>query len=331
MRILLLLVLIIFSSCEQSTVPDEITISGQAFGTSYGVKYFGKTAEAPQIKKGIDSVIMVVNNSMSTYIPESDISKINRGDSSVVVDDMFVDVFTLSRKLNNLTSGYFDPTVGTLRNAYGFGEKEALAVLDSSTIDSLMNFVGWDKVSLSKDRTIQKQSPSIYFDFNAIAKGYGVDRVAVYMKSKGYKNFLVDIGGEIIASGIHEQKQAPWTVGIESLDSDVQNRTATAVVNLTDKAMAGSGNYRKNRVDQLTGKQYVHTINPLNGSAEKSDVLSATIIASDCATADAWATSCMAMGLERSKKALKGQNVEAYLVYDGGVYSTEGFKDLIKR
>lgn len=330
MRLLLLLVSLSILSCTQDVTPDEITITGQAFGTSYAVKYFGVAKEAEQVQVGIDSVINAVNQSMSTYIPESDISKINKGDSTVIVDDMFMDVFKLSRKLNKVTSGYFDPTVGTLRNAYGFGEKEALKTLDTVTIDSLMQYVGWDKVLLLKNRTIKKQSPFIYFDFNAVAKGYGVDRVAVYLNLAGYQNFLIDIGGEIVASGIHEQKKSPWTVGIERLDSDIQNRTAAALVNLSNKAMAGSGNYRKNRIDEATGKQYVHTINPLTGSAQKSDVLSATIIADDCATADAWATSCMAMGLERSKEALKGQGVEAYLMYDGGVFMTEGFKAYLK-
>lgn len=333
MRIYIISLLFIgsFFSCKQEVTPDQIAIAGQAFGTSYTVKYYGKVSEAPLIQKGIDSVINVVNISMSTYIPESDISKINQGDSTIVVDHMFVDVFMLSRKLHQATSGFFDPTVGALRNAYGFGEEEALKHLDSVTIDSLMHYVGWENVQLREDNTIRKESLEIYFDFNAIAKGYGVDRVGEYMKLKGYENFLIDIGGEIVASGISEQKNAPWTVGIERLDSKVENRTARALVNLSNKAMAGSGNYRKNRTDEATGKQYVHTINPLTGSAEKSDVLSATIIADDCATADAWATSCMAMGLKRSKMALKGQNVEAYLVFDGGVFQTEGFSDYLQK
>lgn len=331
MRILSFLLLVIsLTACKQNQSPDEITIAGEAFGTTYGVKYFGEIKKAPQIKKGIDSVITAVNQSLSTYIPKSDISKINQGDTTVVVDEMFKDVFTLSRKLNKVTSGYFDPTVGTLRNAYGFGDTEGLKVLDSTTIDSLMQYVGWDKVTLTEDDKIQKTYPEIYFDFNAVAKGYGVDKVAEYIASKGFDNYLVDIGGEVVASGTNLNKQQQWTVGVENLDSKVENRTATVLVNLSDKAMAGSGNYRKNRVDPITGKQYVHTLNPLTGSAERSDVLSATIIASDCATADAWATSCMAMGLEQSKEALKGQEVAAYLVYDGGVFVTEGFDKYIQ-
>lgn len=330
MRLLLLCLAITVFSCKQENTVDEIIIQGDAFGTTYAVKYFGAEQEAIKVKRGIDSVINVVNTSMSTYLPNSDISKINSGDSTIVVDSMFKDVYTLSRKLNKATSGYFDPTVGTLRNAYGFGDTEALKVIDSAALDSLMQYVGWDKVTLTKDDKIQKTYPEIYFDFNAVAKGYGVDRVAIFMNEEGYRNFLVDIGGEIVASGFNERKQESWVVGIENLDSPLEKRTHSALVSLKDKAMAGSGNYRKNRIDEATGKQYVHTINPLTGSAERSDVLSATIIAVDCATADAWATSCMAMGLDRVKEALKGQDVEAYLVYDGGVYMTEGFDKYIQ-
>ncbi|TVZ53005.1 FAD:protein FMN transferase [Dokdonia sp. Hel_I_53] len=328
MRFYYFLVILIFFSCNQKRTSDEITISGQAFGTFYSVIYFGKGNEAPRIQKGVDSVIYKVNKSMSTYIPASDISKINRGDSTVVVDDMFIDVFTLSRKLYKATSGYFDPTVGTLRNAYGFGDTEAIRIMDSTKLDSLMRYVGWDKVILNEDHTITKRSPEIYFDFNAVAKGYGVDRIAVYLKSKGFENFLIDIGGEIVASGINYNKNKQWIVGVEGIDSNVLNRSAIASVRLANKAMAGSGNYRKNRVDEITGKEYVHTINPLTGSAEKSDVLSATIIANDCATADAWATACMAMGLQRSIEALKNHDVEAYLIYDGGVFKTDNFEVL---
>jgi len=326
MRITILLLLIVFASCKEEKTIDEVSIQGEAFGTSYAVKYFGNVQEAKEVQKGIDSVIYVINKSMSTYIPSSDISKINGGDRNVVIDDMFLDVFMLSRKLNKETSGYFDPTVGILRNAYGFGDEKPLNFINDKKLDSLMTYVGLSKVGLKKNRTISKKYPEVYLDFNAVAKGYGIDRVAVYMKSQGFENFLIDIGGEIFAAGIQEQKQSSWIVGIENLDSKVEARTASVLVKLTDKAMAGSGNYRKNRIDSLTGKQYVHTINPLTGSAEKSDVLSASVIASDCATADAWATSCMAMGLERSKKALEGKDVEAYLVYDGGVYMTKGFE-----
>ncbi len=321
-------------ACTPKT-SSQITIQGEAFGTTYAITYFGEYEKSPRIKKGIDSVVQVVNRSMSTYIPESDISKINKGDSLIVVDAMFTDVFTLSRKLHNLTSGYFDPTVGGLRNAYGFGDTKPLAVIDSVALDSMMRYVGFEKVALSPKGTIQKEYPEIYFDFNAIAKGYGIDRIAVFLQDQNVSDFLIELGGELRAQGKHQLKDASWRVGVERIDSSVENRQATVALRLEDRSMAGSGNYRKNRIDSLTGKHYVHTINPLTGSAEKSTVLSANVIAPTCAEADAWATAFMAMGLERSKEILATQKeIDAYLVFATEentieTYITAGFEKLI--
>lgn len=334
MKYLLLVVLASIMSCSEET-PDKISIKGEAFGTTYAVTYFGNANDAKNVQKGIDSVVYVVNKSMSTYIRNSDISKINRGDSTIVVDAMFKEVFTLSRKLNKSTYGYFDPTVGGLRNAYGFGDTKPLAVIDSVTLDSMMQYVGLDKVMLSSEGTILKEYPEIYFDFNAIAKGYGIDRIAIFMQGQKLEDFLVELGGEIRAQGKNQTKNSSWVVGVESIYSQLENRSATVSLRLDDRSMAGSGNYRKNRVDPLTGKQYVHTINPITGSAEKSDVLSANVIAPTCAEADAWATSFMAMGLERSKEVLATLiDVDAYLVFSQGenttgTYVTAGFEKQI--
>lgn len=335
MRYILVLVILFFLSCNQENRLDEITIRGEAFGTTYNVKYYGEVDAAPAIQKSIDSVVAVVNQSMSTYIEESDISRINKGDTTVVVDTMFKDVFTLSRKVFQTTSHYFDPTVGTLRNAYGFGDTKPLAIIDSTRLDSMMQYVGFDKVALKSDGTITKEYSEIYFDFNAVAKGYGIDRIATYLDSKNQADYLIELGGEIRAKGKNQISGNPWSVGVESIDSKLNNRTSSILVGLSNVSMASSGNYRKNRVDEATGKEYVHTINPLNGSAEKSDVLSATVIAKDCATADAYATAFMAMGLERSKELLpKLDGIDAYLVFakdedTNGTYVTTGFEKLI--
>lgn len=329
MRYSLALILLLLISCKQ-IVPDQITIRGEAFGTTYGVQYFGKSKDATRIQKGIDSVVYVVNKSMSTYIAESDISKINRGDSTLVIDDMFLDVFMLSRKLNKATSGYFDPTVGVLRNAYGFGDTQPLAEIDKTILDSLMQYVGWDKVHLKKDRTITKDYPQIYFDFNAIAKGYGIDRIAIFLENQGKTNFLIELGGEIRAQGKDMRKDKYWRVGIESIDSKVEDRSAVTSVALKDRSMAGSGNYRKYRLDETTGKKIVHTINPLTGTAQQIDILSANVIAPTCVEADAWATAFMAMGIEKSKEVLdQEKGIEAYLTFDGGAYMTTGFEKLL--
>ncbi len=321
-------------SCEKGPQPHR-ALSGDAFGTTYTIYYF--TNNEFDAVKGVDSVIHAVNRSVSTYMPQSDISRINKGDSTLVVDKIFQEVFLLSEEVFIASEGYFDPTIGVLRNAYGFGDVAPLSEINEVTLDSLRAYVGFDKVTLTSEGTIKKQRPEIYFDFNAVAKGYGIDRLGAYFSAKGVTNFLIELGGEILAAGSNTHKGQPWVVGVESVSSDLENRGYDALVYLTDEAMASSGNYRKYRIDPATGKKYVHTIDPLTGMAKESNLTSATVIASNCATADAYATAFMAMGLERSKRLLENsEELEAYLTYldttgSPEVYMTEGFRKKIKK
>lgn len=330
--ILILLTVGVFLSCERN-VPAHNYFEGEAFGTSYHIQLYSN--DKMNLKTGIDSVITAVNQSLSTYIPNSDISKINRGDSTVVVDSLFREVFNLSEKINRQTKGYFDPTIGVLRNAYGFGDERPLEHIDQTTLDSLMRYVGFQKVQLRDDGTVRKDFPQIYFDFNAVAKGYGVDCIGRYLESKGINNFLIELGGEILTKGKNLDKDQMWMVGIESPESDLENRSIETAVMLEDVGMASSGNYRKFRVDSITGKKYVHTLNPLTGSAEMSDVTSATVIAPTCAEADAYATSFMALGIEKSKALLlELPEIEAYLTFTDSlnqheIFITEGLKGMM--
>jgi|SRR5690554_269959 len=324
-----LLTLIALSACSDKK-PTAIYNQGHAFGTTYFIQYY--SAEDKNLKPGIDSVIAAINHSVSTYIPDSDISRINRGDSTVVVDEYFKEAFQISARIHKETDGYFDPTVGVLRNAYGFGEDKPLARIDSLVLDSLMDYVGFNKVKITENDLIYKEFPQIYFDFNAVAKGSGLDHIGDYLESEGIENYLIELGGEILAKGENIGKGKKWVVGIETPDSDLDNRSYEATVQLKNEGLAASGNYRKFRIDSVTGIKYVHTINPLTGSAEKSDVTSATVIAPTCGEADAYATSFMAMGFERSVALLnKLRNVDAYLTYtdENGadkVYITTAFK-----
>ena len=310
-----------------------VTLHGNAFGTTYHIIVY-KTSKVSekQLHKGVDSVIYRVNKSVSTYLPKSDISRINQGDSTVVVDAIFKAIFKTSKKIHKNAQGYFDPTIGVLRNAYGFGDVKPLKQIDKKQLDSLMHFVGFEKVILTAEGTIKKQHPETYIDFNAIAKGYGLDAIGNYFKTLGVKNFIIELGGEVVAKGSNLEKEKAWVVGIESPFSNLNHRTITTKVALQDVALASSGNYRKFRYDSLTGKKYVHTINPKTGLAEASDVLSATVIAPNCTIADGYATACMALGFEGAKKMLEKLNsVEAYLIYaskngDAEVFMTNGFK-----
>ncbi|SFB91740.1 thiamine biosynthesis lipoprotein [Flagellimonas taeanensis] len=304
---------------------------GNALGTTYSIIYISDGELDYQ--QEIDSVFQVVNQSMSTYIPTSDISKINAGDSTIVVDEMFREVFEISNKVHKASNGYFDPTVGVLANAWGFGPGEQLE-LDSLRVDSLLAYVGWDKVAINKDNTIFKAHPAIRFDFNAVAKGYAIDRLGAMLDAKGIKNYLVEVGGEVLAKGTNLVSEKQWTVGIDDPQVE-EGRQLKQIVSLKDRAMASSGNYRKFRVDPETGKKYVHTINPKTGYTKSSNVLATSVVANTCALADAFATTFMAMDLEESQKILgEHGELEAYIIYldeEGNVqeFFTPGFESLV--
>ncbi|WP_010178598.1 FAD:protein FMN transferase [Aquimarina agarilytica] len=329
----LLLVAIVLVSCGSTTKqPKLYNEIGKALGTTYSILYIAPKKNET-LEKGLDSIFEVINNSMSTYIATSDISKINRGDTNVKVDDMFVDVFTLSKKIHKVSKGNFDPTVGVLVNAWGFGPQMGIKQMTPKVVDSLMQYVGFDKVDLKNNKSIQKTNPNVYLDFNAIAKGYCLDRIAVYLDGKSIDNYLIELGGELVAKGSKIDKNTPWTVGIDDPNQTTE-RTLVTTLKLKDKAMATSGNYRKFRVDSLTGKKYVHTIDPFTGYTKPSDILSASVIANNCATADGYATSFMAMSLEQTKAVLKTQPLDAYIIYSDisgnlKTYITSGFQALI--
>lgn len=321
-----------FVSCGNPG-PEEQVYAGEALGTSYHLKLFGP--ENLNIEKGLDSIFEVINNSMSTYRDDSDISKINSGDTSIRVDENFRKVFNFSKKIYRESKGYFDPTVGTLVNAYGFGPGSQAGGLTPVKIDSMLQYVGFDKVSLTADNKIVKQSPQIYLDFNAIAKGYSVDVIALYLDHKGVQDYLIEVGGELVAKGRNRAKDQSWIVAIDNPMQTVENRTYQAALALNDRAMATSGNYRKFRVDSLTGQRFVHTINPITGMSEKSNLLSASVLAENCAFADAYATAFMALGLEKSREMFERlENVEVYFIYAEendkvNVYASEGFEKVL--
>ncbi|WP_420602538.1 FAD:protein FMN transferase [Flagellimonas sp.] len=304
---------------------------GNALGTTYSIIYLDD--EQLDFQKEIDSVFQVLNQSLSTYIPTSDISKINKGDSTIVVDHMFKDVFETSSQVHKASNGYFDPTVGVLANAWGFGPGEQLR-LDSLKVDSLLNYVGWDKVHLNADGTISKTHPETYFDFNAVAKGYAIDRLGALLDAKGIENYLVEVGGEVVTKGMNKISGKQWSVGIDDPQVEI-GRQLKLIVSIQDMAMASSGNYRKFRIDPETGEKHVHTIDPKTGYTKNAKVLAASVVAKTCAEADAFATAFMAMDLEESKRLLAAHSeLEAYIIFlnesgETKEYMTSGFEKLI--
>jgi thiamine biosynthesis lipoprotein len=310
-------VLIIFLGCKNEVKNEDFTLKGGVFGTSYKITYL---QTKKNYQKSLDSLFQIINKSVSTYIPTSDISKVNRGETSVNIDAIFTEVFQKSKKIHEETGGFFDPTVGNLVNAYGFGPEREQMDLTDDAIKAYMQFVGLDKVTLMEGRLI-KTHPKVYLDFNSIAKGFAIDVVARFFNEKKIENYLIEIGGEIRAKGTKDNDK-PWIIKLVDPINAEENE-GFKVINLSDKSMATSGNYRKYRILD-NGKKYVHTINPITGLAIESNLLSVSVIASiDCADVDAYATAFMAMGLEKTKEFLENNSkLEVILLFsdvDGNI------------
>ncbi|MFV8226799.1 FAD:protein FMN transferase [Christiangramia aquimixticola] len=311
-KLILLVVLISLSACGEQDVESQ-KYQGEALGTTYAIQFYSE--EEIAFEKGMDSIINQINKSMSTYSTNSDISKVNRGDTTVKVDAHFLKVLEASRKIYEESNGFFDPTVGVLVNAYGFGPEKQINELYTETLDSLNNLVGLNKISIKKNGAVSKSTPGVYLDFNAIAKGYAIDVIADYLESKAVENYLIELGGELRAKGKNLKSGNSWLVGIDD-PFQKQERNLKAKLKLDNASMATSGNYRKYRVDSVSGRQFVHTVNPITGFAEKSNLLSATVIAENCMLADGYATAMMAMGLDRTKEMLnRVDGIEVYLMY----------------
>jgi len=278
------------------------------FGTTYHVTYQCDS----DLTNSIKSELMRVDESLSPFNKKSVISAINEN-KSCTPDALFKDVWEMAMGISKDTEGAFDITVAPLVNAWGFGFKNGL-MPTSQQVDSLMQFVGYQKVAMIHDQ-VKKKDPRIMLDCSAIAKGYGCDRVARLLKSHGVQNFMVEIGGEIVTSGINPER-LPWKIGVtkpteDSLDTSHELQT---VLNVTDKAMATSGNYRN--FYYKNGKRYAHTIDPKTGYPVQHSILSATVIANSCAVADAYATSFMVMGLKKTQQLLERHpELMAYLIY----------------
>lgn len=313
-RIVLIFLCVVFSNCkpEQKKVEAQslknTKLEGSVFGTFYQVTYNSEINYETQF----DSLFYVINKSMSTYQTNSDISKLNRNESNKI-DHHFIKVFETSKAIYNETEGAFDPTIGALVNAWDFGPEEKIANLDSLKINNLMQSVGFSKVSIIDNKV--NKLPNTFIDFNAIAKGYAVDVIADFLKSKDVQNYLVNIGGELNAKGINVEKKSGWTVGVENPNFDGTQSWDKAFV-LKDAAMATSGTYRKFKIDE-NGNRYAHIINTKTGYPSKSNLLSISVIASNCMTADAYATAFKTMGIEKVKTFLKSHSeLKVYLIFE---------------
>ena len=290
------------------TIPYR-TASGLIFGTVYNITYQYDS----DLKSEIEAELKRFDGSLSPFNDTATITRINRNED-IIPDTFFINVFRRSMEISRETQGAFDITVAPLANAWGFGFKKG-AFPDSAMIDSLLDITGYPKVSLSADGKVIKQDSRIMLSCSAVAKGYAVDVIAQLLEKKGIGNFMVDIGGEVVVRG-ENPKKSLWRIGINKPTDDSlnTNQAIQDVVSVSNIAMATSGNYR--HFYYKNGKKYAHTIDPKTGYPVQHNILSATVFADDCATADAYATSFMVLGLDGAKKILeKHPELCAYLIY----------------
>lgn len=317
---------------RQDKVEQLIWIQGKTMGPiTYSVKYFD--AEERNFKSDIDTLLKEFNQCLNTYIPSSEISRFNKNQKFKFNLPYFYPALSVSKRMYDLTDGAFDPSIGPLINAWGFGPETGF-IPDSAYIDSLQQFVGYDKVKFNKTE-VSKTDPRVNISFSASAKGYGVDVVAELLEEKGIENYFIEIGGEVRVKGLNKSNDRPWLIGILHPDSDEINPFQYATVQLSDRAMATSGNYFNYHI--IDGVKYGHTIDPTSGYPIQHNLLSASVFAETCHEADALATAFMVMGTDKAISFLKDNpNYSAYLIFstpNGKLenYSTKDISGLITR
>ena len=324
-----ILVLFFFKSYSLFSQDKEVKIEGYAQGSTYHITYIDK--QNRDFQPDIEKILVDFDNSVSTYIPNSIISRINSNQKNVVVDNYFITCFNKAKEVWQNTEGAFDPTVYPLVNAWGFGPGKKQKI-EKSKIDSILKFVGFNLIKL-KGNHVVKKDPRVALDFNAFAQGYSVDVVSDFLNSKGITSYIVEIGGEVYAKGKNINHDF-WKIGIEKpIDNKETENPLMAIVKLEDLAVATSGNYRRFIIED--GVKYAHHLDPKTGYPTKNNLLSASIFAKECITSDAYATGILVMGLEKSKLFLASHpELQAYLIYSDingnyQVYETPGLKNIV--
>ena len=313
MKNILYLFFLILCACSSSDNRILVKNSGEAQGSYYHIQYLSENGE--NYKSQIDSILLEVDSSLSIYKDYSLISKLNKGEN-VKTDTLFNAVFLGAEKVFQESEGNFDCSVSPLVNAWGFYKNKLgdTLVIDSLKFRKILPYVGFDKISLFADSLVLPKGMSL--DFNSIAQGYTVDVIAQFLLSKGDSNYLVEVGGELLANGRNADGNI-WRVGVDKPSEDIDRQERFQfILDLEDKALATSGNYRK--FYEKDGVKYAHTINPFTGFPAQNRLLSVTVIHNNCMLADAYATAFMVMGVKKSKQFAKTHpEIEIYLVYTG--------------
>ncbi|MEM9823935.1 MAG: FAD:protein FMN transferase [Bacteroidota bacterium] len=343
-RLFLLVLPLLLTACQQNGPSDGTdhyqVISGQTMGTTYNISY--ADVEGRNLKKEIDALLVEVNLDLSTYIDTSLISRFNDSEKGLQLQENYVSAhsphrhflmnYYRAKEVYAQTAGSFNPTVMPLVNYWGFGkERKKVEEVDQEKIDSLLQLVNFDAIQLDEaTRFLGKGKAGVQLDFSAIAKGYGVDVVCELLDQEDINNYMVEIGGEVRAKG-KSQSNDFWKIGINTPKADAGLGALEAIVYLKNSALASSGDYRN--YHEVNGIKYGHTIDPKTGRSRENRLLSASIFAEDCMTADAYATACMVMGQDKAFALVEKQpKLEAYFIYgdDEGqlaVKYTDGLKD----
>lgn len=327
--ILLVSVFAVFLYRKNQTV--GIFIEGNTMGTTYHVTYFD--AKKRNFKPAIDSLLDLVNKSINTYDSTSEVSRFNRSKDGIAVGlPYLLPPLHAAAEVFKNSQGAFDPTVMPLVNAWGFGPGKVFQ-MDSVRVDSLKQFIGFEKVQLTQD-SVMKLDARTQLDFGGIGQGYGADVITEFLKSKGITDMLVELGGEGMACGVNLDTGKPWKIGILDPNSTREKQFFKAYASLSNKSFTTSGNYFNYK--EIDGRKYSHTIDPETGYPVQREILSASVFASDCTTADAWATAFMVMGHDRAVEILKQRkDLNAFLVFstsDGkiDIYMTDGISSFIE-
>jgi thiamine biosynthesis lipoprotein len=312
---------------SQANVPS-IQVQGETMGTTYTIKYIDP--QNRNLKKEIDSILIAFNQSLSTYIPDSEISIFNsKADSIQFQSPFFYPVLKRSKEIFERSEGAFDPTVMPLVKAWGFGPNRKDQI-EKPKIDSLLLLIGFENLEFD-EKKVKKLKKNVQIDFNAIAQGYGVDVIGDFLEENKISNYMIEIGGEVLCKGKNEDGKL-WSIGIENPQFEEKGgQQVQAIIQLDNQALATSGNYRKFYLKD--GKKYAHTINPKTGYPVQHSLLSATVVASDAISADAYATSMMVLGKDKAIALAKKEGLEIFLVYDDNgqikTYTSEKIKKVI--
>ena len=323
----LLPVLIFIESCKEV---EPTHIIGEAQGTYYSILYYDSLNR--NFKRDIDSILKDFDQSVSLWVANSILSRVNRNDTTVILDKYFIDNFNLSEKISKRTNGAFDVTVSPLVEVWGFGYENRTSV-DKHIVYSLLPLINYRNIKMENGKII-KADPRMKIDFNAIAQGYSADVVGNFLETKGIKNYLIDIGGEVKAKG-EKYGGKPWKIGIEKPAADKNSeRTIKAIITLKDKSVATSGSYRK--YFEENGVRYSHTIDPKTGYPVQHSLLSVSVIANNTAVADAYATAFMVMGYKKALDFVEADtSLEAFFIWSDSLtgnyktFATEGFEKYI--